>query len=69
MVAGKNAETAGIHREAFVETKLGAEISDQVTRVQIQLHIAPQRFAHVGIKRRQHTVIAAQEDMVFRRFG
>ena len=30
MIAGENTESAGINRKAFMETKLGAEIGDQI---------------------------------------
>ena len=69
MVAGKDAEAAGIDREALVETEFGAEVGDQIARMQFELHVAPQRLAHVGVERRQHAVVAAQEDVVFRRLG
>jgi hypothetical protein len=69
MVAGEDAQAAGIDRKALVEAELGAEIGDQVAGLQLQGHVPAQGLAHVGVEGRQHAVVAAQEDVVFRRLG
>jgi hypothetical protein len=41
MVAGENAEAAGIDRQAFVEAELGAKIGDQAAFWQMRAMLAP----------------------------
>jgi hypothetical protein len=62
VVAGKDAEAAGVDRQALVEAELGAEIGDQVGGLQGRppRQLQP-RFGVIGIEGRQHPVHGAEE--------
>jgi hypothetical protein len=65
VVAGEDAEAARIDRQAFMEAELGAEVGDQVVRLQRRLARQLQPgFGMIGIVGRQHPVHGAEEDRV-----
>ena len=67
VVAGKDAEAAGVDRQAFVETEFGAEVGDQVVLLErVPMHVRHARHLVVGVVGRQDAVQGAEEN---RRFG
>ena len=67
MVAGKDAQSAGIDREAFVEAVLGAEVGDRVGLAQPFRTVPAHRLVVVGVVGRQRAVQVGQEHRVVRR--
>ena len=49
MIAGENAQPAGINRKTFVEAVLGTKVGDQIIAQQPFGTVAPQRLVMIGI--------------------
>ena len=67
VVAGQDAEAAGIDGQAFVEAELGAEVGDQIVFLELPgVETAHHRQVVVGVVV-DNTRLKPQEDRVFRR--
>ncbi len=65
MVAGEDAEAAGVNLEAFVEAELGAEIGDQIlVRIEILEDIGAGALLMVSVVARQDAVVVLHEHAV-----
>lgn len=64
MVAGKDAEPAGIDRKAFVQAEFGAEIGDQVVLVELLALLGLGRIVLIAVVGSQHPVVIGQERLV-----
>ena len=65
MVAGEDAEAAGVNLEAFVEAELGAEIGDQIlARIEILEDIGAGTLLIVCVEARQDAVEVLHEHAV-----
>jgi hypothetical protein len=66
VVAGQNAEAAGVDRQAFVETEFGAEVGDQVVRFErVTMHVRHVRRLVVGLEGGGDAIQGADEHRVF----
>ena len=61
MVAGEDAEAAGIDRQALVYAELGAEVGHQVLARHAARVLAERRLGVVGVERREHARQAVEE--------
>ena len=65
VVAGEDAEAAGINREALVKTKLRAKIGDQIAiDIETVFHILIDDFFVVGPVGGHHPVVLLHEQMI-----
>ena len=68
MVASKNAEAAGVDRQAFVKAEFGAEIGDQVVVLErVTMHVRHVGHLVIGVVGGQDAVEGAEEDRIFGR--
>ena len=64
MVAGEDAEAAGVDRQALVQAELGAEVRDQVAGPEAAGVLLERRLGVVGVVGRQHAGEAVEERRV-----
>ena len=66
VVASQNAKTAGVDRQAFVETEFGAEVGDQVVRLErMAMHVRHVGCLVVSLEGRGDTIECADEHRIF----
>jgi hypothetical protein len=64
VVAGEDAQPAGIDRQALVEAELEAEVGDQVVVAQVLGAVRARRLVVIGVVGRQHARVVAEEHRV-----
>ena len=69
LVAGKDAQAAGIDRKTFVEAEFGTEVSHQgLFRIELLRHFRAGASLKIGIVATQNPTILGQKRPVFSRF-
>ena len=61
VVPGEDAEAAGVERQALVHAELGAEVGDELVRLEASRVLPERRVRLVGIERGEHALQAVEE--------
>src|SRR6185503_7065581 len=64
VVAGEDAEAAGVDRQALMETEFGAEVGDQLALAQPRSAVPGAHAAVVGVVGGKGAVVVVEEDRV-----
>jgi hypothetical protein len=64
VVAGQDAQTAGVDRQALVKPEFGAKIGDQIVLAEHRRIVVAPVVGQVGVVGRQHALVAVKKSRI-----